>query len=116
MRDIEFRVWAVGSQVMFKPDTEDGWELNNGTLKALPNTIIEQYTGLKDKNGVKIYEGDILHCDGIICAVVYSEQYASFALLYNGFTFPLYHGDLSKKERKLLGNIHENQELLESKS
>ncbi len=58
MRELKFRAWDIASKKMFYPDTEDGWGIDNGRLHLLPNTILMQYTGLKDKNGVEIYEGD----------------------------------------------------------
>ncbi len=63
MKPIKFRAWANASKVMFYPDSQDGWELQNGELVELPNTILMQYTGLKDKNGKEIYEGDIVEWD-----------------------------------------------------
>jgi hypothetical protein len=57
-REIKFRAYAYASNKMFYPNSEGGWDLINGELNALPNTFLMQYTGLKDKNGVEIYEGD----------------------------------------------------------
>ena len=57
MREIKFRAWAVASRVMFFPDELEMFE---GKLLAKPNTILEQFTGLHDKNGKEIYEGDMI--------------------------------------------------------
>jgi hypothetical protein len=59
MRKIKFRAWAVASKEMFLPDEDNGWEILDGKLEPLPNTVLMQYTGLK-ADGVEIYEGDIL--------------------------------------------------------
>ena len=53
MREIEFRAWKDGEMIGNFPNTLDTWE--NKDLY-----ILMQYTGLKDKNGVEIYQNDHL--------------------------------------------------------
>jgi len=78
-----------------------------------------QYTGLKDKNGKEIYDGDKLQWDEdcpvheeietIITEVIFATNYAMFRL--NGVG-PL-HAIVEKYNVEIIGNIHENPELLD---
>lgn len=79
-----------------------------GTFQIRPETV-GQYTGMTDKNGKKMFEGDIIkdRFDDI-GQIEYKPKYVAFIIQgwETGFAFWV------KKDIEVIGNIHDNPELL----
>lgn len=78
-------------------------------VKVDPATV-GQYIGMTDKNGVKIFEGDIVSHQEAFYEVKYSTEWVRFiAVLPNGVFNPVVFQNCN-----IAGNIHDNPELLEA--
>jgi uncharacterized phage protein (TIGR01671 family) len=129
MREIKFRAWDRGSKVMHSwetittkwDETELVW-LFVPSMKKSEQMIVMQYTGLKDKNGKEIYEGDILevtsqdtkHLDKKWRRMFVDFDRGHFrfnAVGEEGKEYGLFY-KLETWKPKIIGNIYENPDLL----
>ena len=116
MRELKFRAWDIDCHRFeyFEIGENDDCY---GMFRVAANkfgSVVEQYTGLKDKNGKEIYEGDIVKFKWTkrLYVVAYRLYDASF-ILENDEWEETIHLSLDKDNYEVIGNIHENPELLE---
>ena len=129
-REIKFRAWNKlpysdpESEFYVPPQSMVPWEEIQGDRNKWLDEerlgqefVLLQYTGLKDKNGREIYEGDILNVSGVatdFCTVEYSNSHCAFLRTWCGkdgrerFSIEL----PSINEIEVIGNIYENPNLL----
>ena len=130
MRDIKFRAWHKEKNIMVYDNEDDTYGYWDGCCNSnvgMVNSILNskyyenyefmQYTGLKDKNGKEIYEGDILRYSYNI-AQIEDENYL---VRQNICGWEMRKTKKKRGQRsvrytekmEIIGNIYENPELLE---
>lgn len=125
VREIKFRAWFGGEMhqeiVIVDPNWRGfGCPLNSGIADFQSHDdpespmVLEQFTGLYDRNGAEIYEGDVvLHRNGEMFTIIYSEHVPWFVFREmdgQGHEYLPSIGDYDELE--ICGNIHENPELV----
>jgi uncharacterized phage protein (TIGR01671 family) len=138
MRPIKFRAWQKthkyltfdismrgsydGTQIFYYTDPDDGIRVDDGW-------VLMQFTGLHDKNGKEIYEGDIVKaytyfdeeekelCDSTVHEIVWGDDYPAFEMrpapAEDCNSLQLFVSVQYDGERiEVIGNIHENPELV----
>lgn len=137
MRDIKFRIWDGAKNEWLASSNKDtlpyyGFALVGEvmTVQSPPywsldeGNIVEQFTGLKDKNGKDIYEGDICSFTSKtgkhVGVVEWTDNLASFGLrmVKNNFLYTFSELDtmgVNLDTLEVIGNVHKNPELVEEK-
>lgn len=110
-REIKFRVW-LGDRMEIIP-----WNIADKYQDCFQKGGVMQYTGLKDKNGKEIYEGDIVKRYDDIGEVRFDTKFENeggtfatpgFGFYQIGETGALWHSDCLE----IIGNVYENPDLL----
>ena len=115
MRQIKFRCWTgkwfITDDFYISPEGWVGEMTSTGTYNSYDfvewknDWIVQQFTGLLDKHGKEIYEGDIIKDQFGECKVQWGT-FGWFPFEYTGG------GETSPNQCEVIGNIYENPELL----
>lgn len=125
----KFRAWDKETKTMIEVSSINFeehlilggyWEFGQTEPIKFDEVILMQSTGLKDKNGQEIFEGDIVNYRGRKAIIKWHGSYASFIYRFvdemhkrNAEWKPLY---LSYYHFEIIGNVYENKELVEEKN
>lgn len=123
-REILFRAWSEKRQVLEEVNVSDGKAVRKGyqwfnTDNDMHDSKLEQFCGLLDKNGVKIFEGDVINY--IFDSVIFHNtgDFVCFQNGYFGISRPNKNTKYipvicDAKNIEVIGNIHDNKNLLEN--
>jgi uncharacterized phage protein (TIGR01671 family) len=120
MKELKFRAFRKHKNSAGDMDYSKNWvsmsEFFEHLERNYPEAIIMQYTGLNDKNGKEIYEGDIVHSftpnrESTGAIIDYDDEVTVFYDIRNAVDQYLF-----LIEPRIVGNIHKNPELLPNKN
>jgi uncharacterized phage protein (TIGR01671 family) len=129
-RELKFRAWVPacdggmcmdhdvyvsGDGMPYDLATDDTPGCPNIEIESHPEYIVMQFTGLKDRNGKEIYEGDVLAHEGVVKQIIGRVEFEEGEY----WVIPMTHTQpfamrlrQEARFREVIGNIHENPELL----
>lgn len=121
-REIKFRAWHKVKNIMVydnEDDTYGYWDGCRNSNVGMINTILNsqyykeykfmQYTGLRDKNGKEIYEGDIAKYENMIGKIMFFNGSFILSDFEEETEWEL---GVINEELEIIGNIYDNPELL----
>lgn len=124
MLEMKFRAYDHDNN-RFEFDVQDTYddEISSSFLDVLEDDrfVVEQYTGINDMNDVEIYEGDIIKFHVVILSPDDKVGYVTYYPEY-GYSIMLSRGSLLRQEYwasgdkhtiEVIGNIHQDEELLQ---
>jgi hypothetical protein len=103
--------WVYGG---FMPYPNESLIITDAIEEGVDPETVGQYTGLKDKNGKMIFEGDIIAWKHPVYHKPMEVMFHNASFVLVGETLVSI-GQLSEKKLEVIGNIHDNPELLEDK-